>query len=459
MKFKDLIPFLLGITASLLSSMKLLYLPEIELFLLFFILLTGNSEFIISYILIILCSHHYAIPDESFRFDASNYPSIYTKKLGYFKVFDVLTLILFPIALFKYLRNKPTFTLNRNYPNILFFLSIILIFITPIRMQDINLLLFNLRSLIIIFIIYAFLINLDNIKLIKLCFLASICWMSKMFFSILIPATNPLYRDIFGFKWNIYFAGDEYLTLGVFFVSIFILANKKNIFINLNIKKIINSFVLLSLILCLISQRKGSIIYFLTIFLVINFYESKKISKYIKLFILFIPMSTFLFLIFILPFLPSEYNLLFFDQLGLLNSSIDSIKHIFNTNYLSGFIGIGPFSYYEVKGLEEIYDNSMAFGSEVGNTFRFTIWSLPFGRLFLNVGLIGFFIYGFYLIKNFKSNTLDYYLISILMPLFYFENNTPINAISLGFIFIILKRSKENINSNNDYNYLKHDFI
>lgn len=436
--------FFLGILASLLSSLRLEYLPEVELILIVIILFSGNDFLIISSLIICLCSHHYAIPDVSFRFDSSVYPSIYTKKIGNFKIFDLLVFILSIFALIKFFRNTYAVRFNKNYPNILFLASLFLIVITPFDKQDVNLLFFNFRSLIIVFIFYTLLQNIENKRLIIICFLASYCWISKMLFSIMLPATNPLYREIFGLTWNIYFAGDEYLTLGVYFVSIILLYNAPLKSRQCYISRKINILIILALILALISQRKGSIIYFSTILMVINLYQNKTYSFLSKIFILFIPASTFIFLILILPFFPNEFNLLFFDQLGLLNSALDSIKNIFNTNFFNGLFGIGPFTYYEIKGLEDVFDNSMAFGSEVGNTFRYSIWSLPFGRLILNVGLIGFCINAFYYLKNFNKSALYFYLFSILSSFFYFENNTPINAISIAFILIVLKRINDN---------------
>jgi len=450
MKLKKIIFF--SISASLLSSLRINFLPEIEVLLLTFLFFLGNRFLFGAILVIILCSHHYVIPDAVLRFDSSDYPSIYTKKIGVVKIFDIIVILLFLFVLFKTrISRSYNFSFSKSYPYILLLFCLFGILITPFARQDLNLFFFSFRNVMIIISIYFLFSNFNFSELKLISYIAISSWISKMFFSILIPAENPLYRMIFGAEWNVYFAGDEYLSLGIYFISLLLLNELLKIN-NKNTISFINRLAFVSLILALISQRKGALIYFGLIFLIINFYNKKSLFFLINVIILVIPLSTFIFLFLILPMLPDQLSLLFFDQLGLLNSSIESLYHIQKTELFNFIFGIGPFSLYEIKGLDSIFDNSMAFGSEVGSNFRFMIWSLPFGRLFLNVGLFGGVIYLFYLVRNINKPPAYFYIYSSILGIFFFENISPVSALSFGFSFVIISnynkfRLRNRINS------------
>jgi hypothetical protein len=443
--------FFFSILASLLSSLKLFFLPELELVILFIIMFYRDKMLFAVALVIILCSHHYVIPDEVYRFDSTSYPSIYTKKIGPTKILDIVTIIffLFSITFFNFKLNSFS-KINLNYPFILLLFCFAGIITTPILNQNFDLLFFNIRNLLLLISTYLLLKNLDLIQIKTISFVAISCWLSKMIFSIIFPASNPLYREIFGITWNIYFAGDEYLTLGVYFISILLLnkiSNVNNFGKEINVLKLL---IIVSLITALISQRKGALIYFFTIYILVNYNKKSKFSILQNIFILFLPFSTFLFLIFILPLFSDLINLVFFDQSGLLDSSIESINYIFNFDFFHFIFGIGPYSLYEIKGLNDILDNEMAFGAEVGNKFRYMIWSLPFGRLFLNVGLFGSFIYLFYLFKNLQKPPSYFYLYSISLPVFFLENISPVTALSIGFAFVVMSKYNKLIKSENN---------
>ena len=436
-----------SIAASLLSSLRISFLPELELLILFLLFLFRNNMLFGSAILIILCSHHYVIPDEVYRFDSATYPSIYTKKIGVVRIIDLVTVIFFLYSLTNiFAKSLTVYRVNLNYPIILILFCFFGSMTNPIYNQKYDMLLFNLRNLMLVISSFLLFNSLSISQIFTISFLACYSWISKMFFSILLPAENPLYREIFGYKWNIYFAGDEYLTLGVYFISILFLARISKL--DIDYRKLIKFLVLFSLTLALVAQRKGSLIYFLVIFILIHFNASKKFIISQNLLILLLPVSSFLFLMFVLPLTPNYIRLAFFDQSGLLNSSIESIYHLFKSNVWNFLFGIGPYSMYEVKGLDSIFDNEMAFGSEVGNTFRYTIWSLPFGRLFLNVGLFGSIIYLYFLIKNLKKPPYFFYLYTLILPIFFLENSSPVTALSVGFSFVVISKYYNSLQNN-----------
>jgi hypothetical protein len=428
-----------SIVASLMSSLKIAFLPEFELLILILLFFYRNNMLFGSALIIILCSHHYVIPDEVYRFDSSAYPSIYTKKIGIIKIIDLVTVLFFLYSLtISKVKSLFDYRVNLNYPIILLLFCFLGSMTYPIVNQKFDLLFFNLRNFILLISSFLLYNRLSISQISTISFLACYSWISKMFFSILLPADNPLYREIFGFKWNIYFAGDEYLTLGVYFISILFLKTISKT--DINYTKLIKFLILISLILALVAQRKGALIYFFVIFILVHFNSKSKFIIYQNLLILLLPLSTFLFLLFILPLTPDFIRIAFFDQSGLLNSSIESIYNIFNNNIWHSLYGIGPYSMYEVKGLDVLLDNDMAFGSEVGNTYRYMIWSLPFGRLFLNVGLFGTLIYIYFLIKNLKKPPYFFYLYTLAIPIFFLENLSPVTALSIGFSFVIISK-------------------
>lgn len=442
MKYKRY--FLICILSSLLSSLKISFLPEIQILSLMFLFLLRDKMLFGFALVVILSSHHYAIPDEVYRFDASNYPSIYTKKIGAVKLLDLLVLFFFLFSFFNFKKRKLVdLKISTNFPFQLFLFCLFGMLTMSIENQDLNLALFNLRSIIMLISTIMLFQNFNSNQLITFCYIAIVSWVSKMFFSIIIPAENPLYREIFGFKWNIFFAGDEYLTLGIYFISILLLKSMNNQISDNKGTQHIKILILTSLVLALISQRKGALIYFFVIYTTIFFYGKKGKRMLSNLIIIFLPLSTFIFLIFLLPLLPDYISLLFYDQLGLLNSSLDSIKNLYIKDPLHFLFGIGPYSYYEVVGLDPLLDNEMAFGSEVGNRMRYMIWSLPFGRLFLNVGLFGAIIYCAYLIKNLRMQPYYFYLYSSILPIFFLDNFTPVSALSIGIGFISITKYRQ----------------
>lgn len=88
----------------------------------------------------------------------------------------------------------------------------------------------------------------------------------------------------------------------------------------------------------------------------------------------------------------------------------------------------------------------MSFGKEVGEKYRYQLWTIPMGRLILNVGLFGYFYYLIYIIiRAYKENVVSFYLLSSIAGFFYFSLITPVSAIAIGVslsAFIKYKKRK-----------------
>ena len=85
----------LTIFLAFIHSLKIQGIIEIEFIILMFFFLRKvnfNTLFVLG---IILSSSLYVVLDENFRFDSSNYPSIYTKSLYGIKYFDILVFFIF----------------------------------------------------------------------------------------------------------------------------------------------------------------------------------------------------------------------------------------------------------------------------------------------------------------------------------------------------------------------------
>ena len=432
-----------GILFSLLSSLRVPFLPEAQVFTLFVSFLFGAKfrAYSLAILVCILCTHHYVIPDVLYRLDSTEYPSIYTRSYGGVKILDLLTIILFLVSLPNIYSLKKIF-LSRRAPLILIFLSFVGLLSVPFEQQAFGNYLFVLRSFILTLAIYMLFSKIDIVDIQKLSFLAIFCWVSKMFFSILIPHENPMYREIFGIQWNIYFAGDEYLTLGIFSSTIIYLTHKKYsgvkpIPLNLIWPKV-KILLFTALVLALVAQRKGAIPYFAIVFFV--FYIEKKFinSSNHLIFnaaILSTNWMTTIFLLAIAPLLPEIYQLLFFENSNLLDASLSSMRYLAATDPIHFTFGLGPAGLYEIKDLLPINDHQTSFGNEVGNTFRYQVWSLPYGRLILNTGVVGFITYNLYMLSLLRARISIYYLYSSIFTIFYFTNFTPPMAFAFGIAF------------------------
>lgn len=431
--------YAIGFLFALLSSLRVPFLPELQLvliltFLLIYRKVNRNLFFLI---ITILCTHHYAILDAFYRFNGELYPSIYTRSYSGIKLLDILIILLFIFSLRNL--NNLKFILNKNLPFLL--LPISFFGVTYLNSQTFafDMFLFIFRSYLLIIAIYLITYSFSKKDLIFISKLAIFSWTVKMFFAILIPQEEPLYREIFGFQGIIYFAGDEYMTIGSFLMIILLLMKKNDL-------KFIPIFMLLNFIflLTLIAQRKGGVPYFiiLNIILFIYFYIKNTIThKLFNLLIIINSFSIFLFLYFVVPLLPEVIHLSFLEYSALSSSALDSIANI---NIYNQIFGITPFGKYELINLDPIFDHAMSFGKEVGEKYRYKLWAIPLGRLILNVGLIGYFYYLIYIIiRAFKENVVSFYLLSSMMGFFYFSLITPVSAIAIGISLSVFIRYKK----------------
>jgi len=424
--------YIIAFLFALLSSLRIAYLPEVQTFM---IIIAGLIYFkkphkVIFLVITIFATHHYVIPDAIIRFNSAQYPSIYTKEILGIKLLDICTFYLFVLWL-KYIKTTKRI-LNKRLPLLLVPLSFVgIVFLKP-EMLAIDILLFIVRSYMLVYIFYIGTYSLSREETIKLGKLAIFSWTMKMLFAILLPHSSPLYREILGIRGIIFFAGDEYLTIGIYVAAAFLLMkNKKENFFKWF--WIIN----LPFLFSIIAQRKGSLPYFLILnaLTFIHFKYNKKITNVIfNHLIILNTIYTFLFLIFGYSYLPNSLQLAFYDQNGLLLSALESIRGISKENFVKFLMGSTPFGKYEIMGLNPIFDYSTSFGSEVGQKFRYQIWSIPGGRIILNSGFIGLvYYYGYLIYKSFKVKSVEFYMIFSLMPLFVFVLFSPVTAIALGY--------------------------
>lgn len=390
----------------------------------------GIKKPVLFIIIAILCTHLYAIPDFTYRFAASEYPSIYTRAIGGIKLIDIFTVVLFLFSILHLKKLK--FLLSLGYfPFILLISSFFgFLFFTSLSF-DYQMLFFIARSYMLIIIFFLQTVSIEKDEIIVLSKIAIFSWITKMFFSIVFVHPNPLYREIFGIKGIIYFAGDEYLSLGIYVCSILILMQKETIKYKYFVFTLLFAFIL-----ALIAQRKSSVPYFILLFILL-WIEHRDKHKFFKLFnfsLVINEWAAFLFIYIVVMQINSPLlKLAFLEMANLVNSTIESLKHLWNTNIIESLFGITPIGKYEIRNLPIEFDHEMAFGKEVGQKFRYMIWGLPFGRILLNIGLLGFIYLHFNIIRNvnrLRPNV--FYLYFCILPIFTYSIITPVMAIASG---------------------------
>jgi hypothetical protein len=200
------------------------------------------------------------------------------------------------------------------------------------------------------------------------------------------------------------------------------------------------------MILAIISQRRGSIPYFLFLNLLIFNYEFKFFrSWFINLLTLFYSFSISIFLVFGSFIFPNLVNNEFSLNIELINSAFQSLVFLRNTNFFGYIFGISPIGVYRVIGLTQFSDNVFAWGNETGELFRYALWFLPGDRLILNVGFLGFIIYFLYICKNIiKKDSFYFYLLVTISPIFFLGNINPIQAFAYAFSFSFLVSIRKN---------------
>lgn len=430
---------------ALLSSLRIPFLPELQLITIMLMLLFIKSpRKILFLIIIILCTHHYVIPDAIYRFQGDLYPSIYTRAYSGVKLLDILTISLLLYSL-KYLKNIK-FILNKNLPFILLPASFLGINYLNNDTFSFDISLFIFRSYLLIIAFYLLSYSFRKEDFIFVSKLAIFSWTMKMLFAILIPHESPLYREIFGFEGIIYFAGDEYLTIGSFLAIILLLTPKKNINYILIFSAL--NFIFL---LTLIAQRKGGVPYFITLNIITYLYlytKSSLINKTFNYLLISNIFLTFLFLQFFYNSLTEDIQLSLLEYHELSSSALDSIL---NLDVYNKIFGITSFGKYELINLSSIYDHPMSFGNEVGEKYRYQLWTIPLARLLLNVGIIGYIYYMIYIITRAqKENIPSFYLLNSILGFFYFSLITPVYSIAMGISLAAYIRYKKDFSYENN---------
>lgn len=428
---------IIGVIFSLLSSLRIPFLPELQLlcFILFTIYERRINYSVLLFLIMILCSHHYAIPDAVYRENSSMYPSIYTKQLGPLKILDFLTLFL---AFFSFVRipHLKELLKIRSIPFVLLITSFFgFIFANHLHIYS-DVLLFLARSYILVFALFVNLVVLKPSQLASLSHLAIVCWISKMLFAIIFPHPNPWTRTQLGIEGIMYFAGDEYMFLPIY-LSILIHYTKDRL-----IYKRSYIYIFIALILCVIAQRKGAIPIFLIFFMIVYFHQHntfKVLSSLLKLYLVFGSIVTFLFLYFEDLIIHDEIiNLAFLEYHTLAQVSWDSISNLLKSDFFGAIFGITPVGKYEVVNLPSFVDGFMTWGQEMGEKYRYQLWSFPFGRCILNSGFWGFFMCLFYSIRSIPYSLFVFYLTLSTIPFCFYENLTPVNAVATAFSLAFL---------------------
>jgi hypothetical protein len=411
---------------ALLSSLRIAYLPEIELSLIIFMIIyKGLRNDVIILIVAVLTTHHYAIPDHDFRFLGELYPSFYTKELLGIKILDIFAVIFFLVSLLKVNALKNLF--SNKLPIILILISFLGVVPNTTSTFDFSILLFLVRNYLILIAFFLATSNYSFEEYARISKIALIGWGAKMLFSICFPHPNPLSREIFDYQGIIYFAGDEFSTLGIYLAIIILISG-----VDLANKKWGLYFFFL-FCLCLIAQRKGAITYFGFVFYL---FAKKKGIFFQKVYNYTYFLFDWIILFFIL-FIDSLDNTLlslaFFEYTSLAYSAIDSLNNVRINDIYHFFFGLGPFGKYEIINLPDFVDHPMSFGEEVGNKFRYAIWNVPYGRSLVNIGLFGTIILLFTFFKTaLKYNSVYFYIYFQVVLMFTFLVITPVGAIALG---------------------------
>lgn len=431
--------FCIAVSFSFLSSLRIEFLPEIQFFLILFSAFAfykypGKFAFVV---ISVLCSHHYVIPDALFRFSSENYPSIYTKSYASFKLLDGIVVV---CAMYsgRWIPSLKRLIDLRKFPSLLIFFSFFgLLYIDHTRFAF-DSFFFIARSVLLTLSVYLIASRLSNFDMISICKLAVVAWISKMLFSIIIPHDNPLYRTIFGFEGIIYFAGDEYLSLGFYAASLILLYSSSGLRPE---RFFLIGSMLLALILALLAQRKGAVPYFFIVFFL--FFLSFRIKsmlwdRFFNFALIINLFAAFVFVSLIVPMLDDLTKLAFLEYSALSQSALSSVLAL---NPLEFWCGVSAFGKYELLDLPEAFDHSMSFGKEVGQQFRYQLWTIPGGRLILNVGMMGGLYFALYVLyAGIRFSSVVFYQLLGVSSVFYLSSISPVSALAMGVSLSVLVR-------------------
>ncbi|MDQ0497633.1 hypothetical protein QF016_000248 [Pseudomonas marginalis] len=428
-----------ALISAILSSCQLTVLPDLQLVLIFLlIVLRVSPEVIVLCLISILCTSVYAIPDPVLRSAPQDYPSIYTKGYGGVRLFDLLVVILFFYALPKLKEltiHKRLFLLYG-----VFFVSMIsLLFNQFIGLSNYSYFFFGARNALVAVSFSLLLTRLMPERIPPILVFSMFCWICKMLFMILLPSDNVIEREIFGIPWKIFFAGDEYLSFML--ICAITLCVGINFYTRKKLKSVCYFMCFLALVLALISQRKGAVPYFFFCFIMIFCFDRGALYRSFFTMVLFVYTLGMYFVSGpAYEFLPGALTLSLNEYHVLYQSAISSISHLMSSSPISSIFGIGPAGLYEVFDLPLESDHIFSFGTEVGEKYRYAIWAVPFDRLFLNAGIIGGGLTVLYIISILvRGRGVAYLYMSFsIIPLFGLYGLTPVSAIFVGFALYAL---------------------
>ena len=438
--------YFLAVISSVVSSLRFPYLPEMQLLCLFLVFFVFRSRFKFAVgLVLVLCTNTYAIPDAVFRLTPELYPSIYTKNIIYsIKALDILALLTFFSAILSFsnvLRVRGITILALVFGIALLSTALSVFF----GVIEWGYFLFYIRGFLLVAGFFCLVSDFTREQLTKILYFSMFCWVCKMLSMILFPSAHVIQREIFGFQWKIFFAGDEYLYFALISCCV-ITMNNFDVNRLVHYKKCF-FYCFIALILALISQRKGAVPYFfVTFFIMYCSYNGSLLLRLISNLALMVYASVFfIFFFFIYPNLPELYQLAFSEYYLLYVSAVDSMINLFDYNPYGAILGLGSMGLYEIISLPERADHAFSFGGEVGNVYRYAIWNLPFGRLAVNVGLLGFFLVVVFLLTKVHKLPSTFYMYFSLIPVFGMYGVTPVSAIYIGFTLAVLyKKSVSN---------------
>ncbi|WP_146779594.1 hypothetical protein [Vibrio paracholerae] len=431
--------YFFAVLFALVSSLRFSYLPEIQLLLLLFVFFILRSKHLFATCLIlVLSTNTYAIPDALLRLTPSLYPSVYTKNIiSSIKVVDIISILTFFSSILSFDR-----VVRIKNINIYFFVFLIAFVSTVVSffygVVKWEYLLFYIRGAVLAIGVFSLISGFTKRKIVELLYLSMFCWVFKMIFMIIFPSEYVIQREILGIQWKIFFAGDEYLSFALISACIILLCNSSVD----RVKNYKRCFVYCSfaLLLAVLSQRKGAIPYFFIAFLMM--YASYNGSLFFRVLanasLVFSSALMFFFFTLVYPNIPELYKLPFFEYYVLYVSAIDSVRNLFSYDPYVGYLGVGAMGLYEIISLPAHADHTFSFGQEVGNVYRYAIWNLPFGRLVMNVGLIGFALVCIFLTLNLHRFPAKYYIYFSILPIFGMYGVTPVSAIYIGFSLAVL---------------------
>lgn len=386
-------------------------------------------------------ANFFAPMDNDFRFGGL-YPSLHTFDFGGFKGVDVLVvcLVIYALKMSSLMSLKKIIIENWLVVVLSPFLLISSLFSIGLTglTYEYSAILYVLRGLLLYFSLTIIFLRFKKEELVVIAKAAINTCIYLMIAATLSPTANALTRELIGINLKVSFAGDEFNSIGVLIASILL------------IKKVTPLgwyyfYMAVSLILALASGRKSAIGYFFFCWLMVFFtnrYKSIFKPVIVNSILLLEHISPFLVLIIVEYLNIPVLNLAFFESLGILEPTLNSVKTLFISNPLFNLFGIGPFTKYPLVGLDPMFDHSFSFGPDAGLLHKLKVWFFPLDRMVLSFGLVGIVACGIFIVNSLKKapaeSYIKYYLLYLLS--FNLTSTILITSLSIGMAAIIIHR-------------------